>query len=63
MTGRYCRIGLENSRHPLNQSDTKLKPNRDLVTRVFPRLRPFKSVYFEFLLPPCNNLPSSYWPL
>ena len=32
-------IGLENSRHPLNQSDAKLiKTNRDLVTRVFPRL-------------------------
>lgn len=34
----YARvIGLENSCHPLNQSDAKLKTKRDFVSRVFPR--------------------------
>ena len=31
----YSLIGLENLRHSLRQSDTKLKPNRALVTLVF----------------------------
>ena len=43
-------IGLENSCHPLSQSDARLKKNRDLVTRVFPRSRPVTRVYFEFSL-------------
>ena len=34
-------IGPESSRHFLNQSDTKLKTNRHLVTRVFPRFGHF----------------------
>ena len=43
-------IGLENSRLSLNQSDAKLRPNHNLVTRVFPRFRQFGYFYFEFSL-------------
>ena len=41
-------IGPENSRHFLNQSDTKLKP--ELVARVFPRFAQSACLYFEFSL-------------
>ena len=52
-------IGLENSRHPLNQSDAKLKAI--VVTRFFPRLRAFTCIYFEFSLVPCDIYLSSDW--
>ena len=42
-------IGPENSRHSLNQSDAKLKTNRDLVARVFPRFWRFGCFYFELI--------------
>ena len=41
-------IDLENSRHfPIR---CKTETNRDLATRVFPRLRLFTCIYFEFSL-------------
>ena len=55
-------IGLENSRHFLNQSDAILtKTNRDLVTPVFPRFRPVTCAYFEFSLAPCDTYLFSDW--
>ena len=48
-------IGSENSRHLLNQSDAKTKTNHNLVTQVFPRLRPATCVYFEFSLAPSET--------
>ena len=42
---RYM-TGSENVRHPINdQSDTKLKPSRNLVARVFPRFKLFACYY------------------
>ena len=41
----------------------KTKTNRDLVTRVFPRLRQFTCIYFEFSLAPCDIYLCSDWPL
>ena len=38
----------------------KTKPNRDLVSRVFPRLRQFTGFCFEFWLVPGNSLICSY---
>ena len=40
-------IGLENSRHPLNQSNAKITP---MVARVFPRFSQLAYFYSEFLL-------------
>ena len=42
--------GLENSRHLLNQSDTKLKNKRGMVIRVFPRFKQLAFFHFEFSL-------------
>ena len=47
----------------LNQIRCKTKTNRDFVTCVFPRLRPVKLVYFEFLLVACDINLCSDWPL
>ena len=41
-------IGSENSRYFFNQSDAKIKTNRDLVARVFPRFRQFVRFYLSF---------------
>ena len=41
----------------------KTKTNRDLVTRVFPRLRPVTCVYFDFSLAPSDIFVCSNWPL
>ena len=41
----------------------KTKTNRDLVTRVFPRLRPVTCIYFEFSLVRSNIYLCSDWPL
>ena len=41
----------------------KTKTNRDLVTRVFPRLRLVTCVYFDFSLAPSDILVCSNWPL
>ena len=41
-------IGQHNSRHFLNQSETKLKINHDLLARVFPRLPPVARIFFVF---------------
>ena len=49
---------------PLSQPiRCKTKTNRDLVTRVFPRLRPVTYVYFEFSLAPSDIFLCSDWPL
>ena len=42
---------------------SKTKTNRDLVTGVFPRLREFTCVYFEFSLVRCDIYLCSDWPL
>ena len=55
--------GLENSRHLLSHIRYKTKTNRDLVTRVFPRLRPVTCVYFDFSLAPSDIFVCSNWPL
>ena len=48
--GRFM-TGSENVRHLINiQSDAKLKPNRDLGARVFPRLKLFACYYSRHLL-------------
>ena len=55
-------IDLENSGHPLNQSVCETKPSRDLVTRVFPRLRPVACINFELSLVPCDSyLLENFW--
>ena len=41
----------------------KSKTNRDLVTRVFPRLRPVTCIYFVFSLAPSEIFLCSDWPL
>ena len=41
----------------------KTKTNHDLVTRVFPRLRPVTSIYFEVSLAPSEIVLCSDWPL
>ena len=40
-------IGKENSRHPLNQSDAKLKTIATLLLAFFPRFKRFVSSNFE----------------
>ena len=55
-------IGQENSRQPLNQSDTKLKPIVTLVTRVFPLLTPVTCIYFEFPFAASDANLCSDWP-
>ena len=56
-------IDLEISLFFPNQSDAKLKSNRHLVTRVFPRIKPVTCVYCEFSLVPSDIYLSSDWPL
>ena len=41
----------------------RTKTNREFVTLVFPRLRPFTCVYFEFSLAPCDIYLCSDWSL
>lgn len=45
----FVLIGIEKSRHSLNQSDKKTKPNHNLVTHVFPRIMQLVWFFFEFL--------------
>ena len=54
-------IGLEISRHLLNQSDAKVKPIATW-SLAFPRLRPVTCVYFEFSLALCDIFLGSDWP-
>ena len=55
-------IGLE-TRATLSTNQIKTKTNRELVTRVFPRLRPVTCIHFEFSLAPCDIYLCSDWPL
>ena len=55
-----CVIGLIDWSQPIR---CQTKTSRDLVTRVFPRLRPFTCIYFEFSLVPCDINLCSDWPL
>ena len=51
-------IDQEDPCHFLHQSvGCKPETNHDLVTRVFPRFKPFGYSYFEFSLAPCIFLP------
>ena len=53
----------KNSRHSLNQSDAKLKPNTSWSPAFFPRFRQFACFHFEFSLAFDDNFLSSPWPL
>ena len=49
---------------PLSQPiRCKAKTNRELVTRIFPRLKTFTCIYCEFSLAPCEIFLCSDWPL
>lgn len=48
-------FGLENSCHPLNQSDGAPKIGHALVACVFPRFWKFVCFYLEFLLARCTG--------
>lgn len=52
-------FGLENSCHPLNQSDGAPKIGHALVACVFPRFWKFACFYLEFLLARCTG--KSLW--
>ena len=54
-------IGPENSHHPLNKSDAKLKINCDLEIRVSPHFNQFTFFHFEFLLANDNESLCSDW--
>ena len=54
-------IGRGNSHHSLNQSDSKLKTNHNLVACVFPRFRPLGCFNFEFSLVLKGIFLSSDW--
>ena len=56
-------IGLENSRHHLDQSDAKLKPITTWLLAFSSLLGPFTCIYFEFSLAPYDSFLCPDWPL
>ena len=52
----------KNSRHSLNQSDAKLKPNTSWSPAFFPRFKQFACFHFEFSLAFDGIFLSSPWP-
>ena len=42
-------IGLSSTRHPLNQSNAKLKKNGDLIGHVFERFFSFSSLKYSII--------------